>query len=78
MTRVELARHMTPDPKSGASSFPPHLLNWGDVIRTHEYRSQSPGPYRLATPHYYFSDPSDNTTRTVMLPLGISKEKKKI
>lgn len=28
MTRVELARHITPDPKSGASAFPPHLHNW--------------------------------------------------
>lgn len=54
MTRVELARHMTPDSKSGASAFPPHLLNWGCKNRTCECESQSLMPYRLAKPHYYF------------------------
>ena len=57
MTRVELARHMTPDSKSGASSFPPHLLSWASWIRTNECRSQSPVPYRLAIAHYYFQIP---------------------
>ena len=27
-----------------------NLLNWGGRIRTYEWRSQSPQPYRLATP----------------------------
>ena len=26
------------------------VLNWGGRIRTYEWRSQSPQPYRLATP----------------------------
>ena len=38
--------------------------------------SQIPLRYHYVTGQY-FSDPSDNTTRTAMLPLGISKEKKK-
>lgn len=54
-----------------------HIHSWGCKNRTCECESQSLMPYRLAKPHYYFSDPSDNTTRTAMLPLGISKEKKK-
>lgn len=53
MTRVELARHMTPDPKSGASAFPPHLHNWAYWIRTSEFRGQGPAPYRLANAQYF-------------------------
>lgn len=54
MTRVELARHMTPGSKPGASAFPPHLLNWGCKNRTCECESQSLMPYRLAKPQYKF------------------------
>ena len=54
MTRVELARYMTPGSKPGASAFPPHLLNWGCKNRTCECESQSLMPYRLAKPQYKF------------------------
>ena len=30
----------------------PQYIGWGGRIRTYEYRSQSPAPYRLATPQY--------------------------
>ena len=46
--------------------FVPSILNlnrknWGGRIRTYEWRSQSPQPYHLATPHY-FENKNNNLT----------------
>lgn len=58
-------------------SIPSHSHKLGYRDSDPNYDSQSVVCYHYTIAHYYFSDPSDNTTRTVMLPLGISKEKKK-
>ena len=76
MTKVELARHMTPDPKSGASAFPPHLHNWAYWIRTSEYRSQSPVPYRLANAQYYFKIPVAIPLEQPILPPDYKRKRK--
>lgn len=77
MTRIELAHHMTLDPKSSASAIPPHPHKLGYRDLNPNLKIQSLLCYHYTIAHYYFSDPSDNTTRIAMLPLGISKEKKK-
>jgi hypothetical protein len=53
LSRVRLPipplRHATPQPPRGAAEYE---IGWGGRIRTFASRSQSPLPYRLATPQH--------------------------
>lgn len=74
---AQQSKLVSPVSKAGMYSIPshPHKLGYRDSNPNCD--SQSVGCCHYTIAHYYCSDPSGNTTRTAMLSLGISKEKKK-